>query len=311
MSNRWAHQGISNSAMYEIYDHRFAAMVLPNAALEVLAEGFRWLEGPVWFADHNCLLLSDIPNDRVIRWCEDGVSVFREPAGFSNGHARDMQGRLISCSHQLRCITRTEFDGRITVLADQYEGKRLNSPNDVVVKSDGSIWFTDPPYGINTDYEGGKQTAELSANVYRLDVDGTLSIVADDFDGPNGLCFSPDEQRLYITETGVQFSATPRNGIRRFRLAAGGKTLINVKEFHKISPGMADGLRCDAAGNIWSSAGDGVHCISADGTLLGKILVPSTVSNIAFGGRNLCRLFICAGQTLYGIYTNVRGAAVI
>jgi gluconolactonase len=297
--------------MFEIGDDRFAAMLLPNARLETLAEGFRWLEGPVWFADHHCLLVSDIPNDRIIRWSEDGVSVFRQPAGFSNGHARDRQGRLISCSHQQRCITRTEFDGRITVLAERYQGKRLNSPNDVVVKSDGSIWFTDPHYGINSDYEGGKQTAELPANVYRLDVDGTLSVVADDFDGPNGLCFSPDEQVLYVTETGVQFAAEPRRHIRRFSLVAGGKTLIGGEEFHKVSPGAADGIRCDATGNIWSSAGDGVHCISADGKLLGKILVPSTVSNIAFGGRNLSRLFICAGASLYAIYTNVRGAALI
>ncbi len=297
--------------MFEICDDRFAAMVLPNAPLEMLADGFRWLEGPVWFADHNCLLVSDIPNDRIIRWCEDGVSVFRKPAGFSNGHARDRQGRLIGCSHHQRCITRTEFDGGVTVLADRYQGKRLNAPNDVVVKSDGSIWFTDPHYGINTDYEGGKQIADLPANLYRLDADGTLSVVADDFEGPNGLCFSPDEQVLYVTETGVQFAAAPRRCIRRFSLAACGKTLNGGEEFHKVSPGMADGIRCDAAGNIWSSAGDGVHCIGADGNLLGKILVPSTVSNIAFGGRNLSRLFICAGQSLYAIYTNVRGVAVI
>jgi gluconolactonase len=284
-------------------------MVLPNANLEKLADGFRWLEGPVWFADHQCLLFSDIPNDRVMRWCEDGVSTFRQPAGFANGHARDRQGRLITCSHRNRCITRTELDGGITVLASRYEGKRLNAPNDVVVKSDGSIWFTDPHYGINTDYEGGKQAAELPANVYRLDADGTLKIVADDFDGPNGLCFSPDEQRLYIAETGVQFAAGDRRCIRVFDVAGGG--VLSGEEFHKIAPGMADGIRCDEAGNVWSSAGDGVHCIAADGTLLGKIFVPSAVSNIAFGGRNLSRLFICAGQNLYSIYTNVRGAALV
>jgi gluconolactonase len=197
------------------------------------------------------------------------------------------------------------------VLADRHDGKRLNAPNDVVVKSDGAIWFTDPHYGINTDYEGGKQIAELPANVYRLDADGTLSVVAYDFEGPNGLCFSPDEQVLYVSETGAQFGAAPLHCIRRFSLAADGKTLLGGEEFHKISCGMADGMRCDEAGNIWSSAGDGVHCIGADGILLGKILVPSTVSNIAFGGRNLSRLFICAGQSLYAIYTNVRGAALI
>jgi gluconolactonase len=284
-------------------------MLLPNAPLEKLADGFRWLEGPVWFADHEILLFSDIPNDRVMRWCEDGVTTFRQPAGFANGHARDRQGRLISCSHRDRCITRTEFDGSVTMLADRYQSKRLNSPNDVVVKSDGSIWFTDPHYGINTDYEGGKQTPELPANVFRLDADGTLTIVADDFDGPNGLCFSPDEQRLYITETGVQFAAAPRHCIRVFAVA--GNSLQGGEEFYKTAAGMADGIRCDETGNLWSSAGDGVHCIGADGTLLGKIAVPSAVSNIAFGGRNLSRLFICAGQSLYAIYTNVRGAVLV
>jgi gluconolactonase len=306
MSSPWERQDISNS---EAYDDRFAAMVLPNANLEKLADGFRWLEGPVWFADHECLLFSDIPNDRVMRWSEAGVSTFRQPSGFANGHARDRQGRLISCSHRNRSITRTELDGSITVLADRFQGKRLNAPNDVVVKSDGSIWFTDPHYGINTDYEGGKQAAELPANVYRLDADGGLTIAADDFDGPNGLCFSPDEQRLYVAETGVQFSPAPRHCIRVFNVT--GSSLQGGEEFHKISSGMADGIRCDEAGNVWSSAGDGVHCISADGALLGKIFVPSAVSNIAFGGRNRSRLFICAGQSLYAIYTNVRGAALV
>jgi len=284
-------------------------MVLPNAPLEKLADGFRWLEGPVWFADHEFLLLSDIPNNRILRRSEAGISTFRQPSGFANGNTRDRQGRLISCSHQGRCIVRTELNGRVTVLADHYQGKRLNAPNDVVVKGDGSIWFTDPHYGINTDYEGGKQISELSANVYRLDADGTLTIAADDFEGPNGLCFSPDERRLYITETGAQFAAEPRRCIRVFDVAD--NSLRGGEEFYKIAPGMADGIRCDENGNLWSSAEDGVHCISADGTLLGKICVPSTVSNIAFGGRNFSRLFICAGQSLYAIYTNVRGAVLV
>jgi gluconolactonase len=287
----------------------FESMILPNAPLEKLGDGFRWLEGPVWFADLQCLLISDIPNNRVMRWTEGGVSVFREPSGFANGHTRDRQGRLIGCSHHNRCITRTELDGTITILASHYQGKRLNSPNDVIVKSDGSIWFTDPPYGISTDYEGGKQAQELPANVYRLDADGTLTIVADDFDGPNGLCFSPDERRLYITESGRQFDAEPRQYIRVFDVAGDGKSLRDTKVFHKVMPGYADGIRCDEAGNIWSSAADGVHCIDANGDLLGKILVPSRVSNLTFGGRNRSRLFICAGQTLYAIYTNCRGVA--
>jgi gluconolactonase len=198
-------------------------------------------------------------------------------------------------------------DGRVTVFAHAYHDKRLNSPNDVVVKSDGSIWFTDPHYGINTDYEGGKQAAELPANLYRLDADGTLDVVADDFDGPNGLCFSPDESRLYVVESGRQFDAAPRRHIRVFEVGADGISLHEGGIFHKIEPGMADGIRCDLDGDVWSSAGDGVHCINPDGALIGKIFVPATVSNIAFGGRNLSRMFICAGDTLFAIYTNTRG----
>ena len=296
---------------FEIHDERFRAMVLLNAPLEVLGEGFRWLEGPVWFADQDCLLFSDLPNDRILRWSENsGVSVFRQPSGFANGHCRDLQGRLIGCSHQHRCITRTEFDGAITTLVSHFEGKRLNSPNDVICRSDGSIWFTDPTYGINTDYEGGKQASELPPRVYRFDPDdGSLRVVADDFEGPNGLAFSPDEGTLYIAETGRQFSAEPRQLIHAFDVHEDGQTLFNGRDFHKVSPGAADGFRVDEAGNLWSSAGDGVHCIGPEGALLGKILVPRTVANLAFGGRNRSRLFICAGTSLYATYTNVRGAA--
>ncbi|MGH8125848.1 MAG: SMP-30/gluconolactonase/LRE family protein, partial [Rhodanobacteraceae bacterium] len=192
---------------YEIIDPRFRSMVLPNAPLEKLAEGFRWLEGPVWFADLQCLLFSDIPNDRIMRWTQSGgASVFRQPSRFANGHTRDREGRLVGCLHAGRAVVRTEHDGGITTLADRYRDKRLNSPNDVVVKSDGSIWFSDPPYGIQTDYEGGKRASELPANLYRLDPrDGSLEVVAGDIAGPNGLCFSPDESRLYVTDTGVQF----------------------------------------------------------------------------------------------------------
>ena len=295
--------------MHEIIDPSFKAFVLPNAPLELLADGFRWLEGPVWFADHQCLLMSDLPNDRIMRYSDNGgISVFRQPAGFANGHTRDREGRLISCSHQHRCITRTELDGTITVLADRYAGRRLNAPNDVVVKSDGTIWFTDPHYGINTDYEGGKQLAELPPSVYRLDpANGSLALVADDFQGPNGLCFSADENLLYISETGLQFAPDPVQHIRVFDVTnrAG---LSNGRVFHTITPGTADGLRCDEHGNLWSSAADGVHCIGPAGDLLGKIHVPSTVANLTFGGRNRSRLFICAGRELYAIYLNQRGA---
>lgn len=293
---------------FEILDDRFRAMALPNAPLETLGEGYRWLEGPVWFADHDCLYVSDVPNDRILRWSEDsGVRVFRRPSGFANGHARDRQGRLIGCSHHDRCVMRTEIDGTVTVLASHYRGKRLNSPNDLVCKSDGSIWFSDPPYGINTDYEGGKQVSELPPALYRLDsATGELTVAADDFEGPNGLAFTPDERILYVAETGRQFDADPRQYIRRFSVGEDGR-LSGGERFHKIQPGFADGFRVDEQGNIWSSAADGVHCISPEGDLLGKIPTPSPVSNLAFGGRNRSRLFLCASQRLMAIYTNVRG----
>ena len=293
---------------FEIHDDRFRAMVLSNAPLEKLGEGYRWLEGPVWFADHDCLYVSDIPNDRILRWSEHGgVTVFRRPAGFANGHARDRQGRLLGCSHHDRCITRTELDGTITVLASRYRGKRLNSPNDIVCKSDGTIWFSDPLYGINTDYEGGKQSSELPPALYRLDpATGDLTVVADDFDEPNGLAFSPDEHFLYVAESGHQFDREPRRCIRRFAVRGDGR-LSGGEPFHKVAPGFADGLRVDEQGNLWSSAADGVHCISPEGKLLGKILTPSLISNLAFGGRNRSRLFLCASHELLAIYTNVRG----
>jgi gluconolactonase len=294
----------------EIVDPRFRSFVLVNAPLEKLADGFRWLEGPVWFGDRQTLLFSDLPNDRIMRWSESGgVSVFRQPSHFSNGQTRDREGRLISCSHRGRCILRTELDGAITVLAGSHNGRRLNSPNDVVVDDHGAIWFTDPLYGISSDYEGGKQQAELPPAVYRLDPqDGSLTVVADDFAGPNGLCFSPDEKRLYIAETGVLFAPEPVQHIRVFDMADNGTRLAGGRVFHTVNPGAADGMRCDEDGNIWSSAADGVHCIAPSGALLGKIRVPSVVANLTFGGRNRSRLFICASQTLYSIYTNKRGA---
>ncbi|MDO9426631.1 MAG: SMP-30/gluconolactonase/LRE family protein [Methylobacterium sp.] len=297
---------------FEIHDPRFAAFILPNAALETLAEGLRWCEGPVWFGDRDELLFSDLPNDRVMRWSEHGgVSVYRAPSHFENGHARDRAGRLLSCSHRGRCITRTELDGTVTVLADRYEGRRLNSPNDIVCKSDGTIWFTDPPYGIQTDYEGGKQVSELPARVYRLDPGtGHLTIVADDFEGPNGLCFSPDESRLYVAESGLQFAAEPTRHLRVFVVGAVG-SLSGGRVFHKVEPGFADGFRCDTDGNLWSSAGDGVHCIDPAGILLGKILTPGPVANLAFGGRERSRLFLCAGRRLMAIYVNRRGARLL
>lgn len=289
-------------------DPRFSALTLGNAPLEVLGEGFAWLEGPVWFADHDCLLFSDLPNDRVMRWSETGgVSVFRKPSGFANGHTRDLEGRLISCSHRRRCVTRTELDGRETVLASHFDGRRLNSPNDVVVDAHGVIWFSDPPYGIQTDYEGGKAEPELPPTLYRLDPRaGRLEVAADDFEGPNGLCFSPDGRLLYVAETGAQFAEDPVRHIRVFDVADG--RLRNGRVFHTVAPGYADGLRCDEEGRIWTSSGEGVHCLDPSGALLGKILTGGVVSNIAFGGRARSRLFICAAHRLMAVYTNVRGA---
>ncbi|MDE2319879.1 MAG: SMP-30/gluconolactonase/LRE family protein [Rhodospirillales bacterium] len=296
-------------SLYEFHSPRFRNLVLPNAKLEVLGDGFRWLEGPVWFPDHELLLFSDIPNNKVMRWCENQISIFQYPSDFANGHARDCEGRLISCLHHGRAITRRELDGRITILACEYEGKRLNSPNDVIVQpSNGTIWFTDPPYGIKTDYEGGKQQQENPALLYRLDpATRHLHCASQEFTGPNGLALSPDETLLYVTETGGQFDENPEHHIKVFNLQD--NVLTTCRIFARISPGYADGIACDADGNLWCSAGDGVHCLSPDGTLLGKILTGGTVGNITFGGRHLCRLFICAGTRLLAIYTNTRGIA--
>jgi gluconolactonase len=294
---------------FEIRSPRFAGYFLSNAALETLATGFRWIEGPVWMGDGNCLLFQDLPNDRTMRWIEgQGVSVYRAPSNYANGQTRDRQGRLIACSHRERCLYRTEYDGRITKLTDRHAGKRLNSPNDVVVKSDGSIWFTDPLYGISNDYEGGRQSSEQPPAVYRLEPEtGEIRIVANDFDGPNGLAFSPDETRLYIAETGNQTEQSPRQYIRVFNVEPDGATLSGGDIFYKIEPGYCDGMRVDEYGNIWSSAADGVHCISADGELLGRIFVPHRVSNVTFGGPAKNRLFIGGSTTLYAIFLNCRG----
>ncbi len=288
----------------------FARFILHNAALERLLGGCRWTEGPVWFGDAGCLLFSDIPNNRMLRWSESGgVGVYRDPSEFANGGTRDREGRLITCSHGARALLRTEYDGTLTVLADRYQGKRLNSPNDVVVKSDGSIWFTDPHYGIMTDYEGRRAPQELPCNVYRLDpASGTLAVVADTFAGPNGLAFSPDESRLYVAETGAMFDAAASRHVRVFDVAPDGRGLRNERVFHEISPGAADGFRCDEDGNLWSSAGDGVHCISPTGERLGRILIPEPVANLTFGGAAGNRLFICATSSVYSVFLNRKGA---
>jgi gluconolactonase len=297
---------------FEIRSPRFERYILSNATLETLATGFRWIEGPVWMGDANCLLFQDLPNDRTMRWIEGlGASVYRAPSNYANGQTRDRQGRLIACSHRGRCLYRTEYDGHVTTLVDRHTGKRLNSPNDVVVKSDGSIWFTDPLYGISNDYEGGRQASEQPPAVYRFEPEtGDIRIVAGDFDGPNGLAFSPDETRLYIAETGNQTEQSPRQYIRAFNVGPDGVTLSGGDIFHKIQPGYCDGMRVDEYGNIWSSAADGIHCIGPDGELLGRIFVPYRVSNVTFGGLAKNRLFIGGSTTLYSIFLNCRGVQV-
>jgi len=299
----------STNLELDIRDPRFERYILPNATLDVLAEGIRWIEGPVWMGDWNCLLFQDLPRNRTMRWSEqEGLSVFRAPSNYANGQYRDRQGRLVSCSHRGRCLYRTEWDGTITTLVTHHEGRRLNAPNDLVVKSDGSIWFSDPLYGLLNDYEGGRQQSEQPPYLYRLDPDtGDLRIMADDFDGPNGLAFSPDEKRLYVAETGDQTKPDPKQYIRVFDVSADGLTLTGGDIFHKVEPGYADGFRVDEDGNLWTGAADGVHCIDPAGKLLGKILLPYTVSNLCFGDRAHSRLFIGGSHTLYGLFLNRRG----
>jgi gluconolactonase len=295
---------------FEVSDPLFRRYILDNASLEVLATGFRWVEGPVWMGDADCLLFQDLPNNRTLRWIEgQGVSVYRAPSHYANGQTRDRQGRLIACSHRDRCLYRTEHDGQLTVLIGSHAGKRLNAPNDVVVRSDDQVWFTDPLYGILNDYEGGRQASEQPPAVYRLDpANGEISVVAADFDGPNGIAFSPDERRLYVSETGNQAEPDPRQFIRVFDVSKDGRTLSGGDLFHKVEPGYCDGMRVDEHGNVWASAADGVHCIDPDGKRLGKVLVPHRVSNLTFGGIARNRLYIAGSDTLYSIFLNVRGA---
>ncbi|QCI68811.1 SMP-30/gluconolactonase/LRE family protein [Phreatobacter stygius] len=296
----------------EILDPSFAKYRLFSAAVERLATGMRWAEGPVWFGDGRYLLWSDIPNNRVMRWDEEtgAVSVFRKPSDFANGHTRDRQGRLITCEHGGRRVTRTEYDGSITVLIDRFEGKRLNSPNDVVVKSDGSVWFTDPPFGIAGHYEGFQATPESPQNVYRLDpATGEARAVATGIAGPNGLCFSPDETRLYL----VASRAVPNRLILAYDVVDG-VTLTRQRTFIDAGPGTPDGFRCDVDGNLWCGWGmgsdelDGVHVFNPDGKLIGRIRLPERCANVCFGGLSRNRLFMAASQSVYALYVNTQGA---
>ena len=297
----------------EVLDRRFIYRQ-GNAAVERIATGFRWAEGPVYFRDGGYLLFSDIPNNRMLRWLEeDGhLSVFRAPSNYANGNTRDREGRLVTCEHDTRRVTRTELDGRITVLIDRFEGKPLNAPNDVVVARDGAIWFTDPGYGIDGPYEGHKADAELPRNVYRLDPHtGAATVVADDFTRPNGLCFSPDERLLYVVDSGISHGGPAH--IRVFTVD--GTRLSGGRAFAgDFAPGMTDGLRTDTDGNVWCSMGwsdpaeDGVRCYAPGGDLIGKIHLPEGCANLCFGGLKKDRLFMCASTSVYSLYLNVQGA---
>lgn len=305
--------GMVEGTGFEVIEPAFKDCLIGHARVERLWTGARWSEGPAWFAAGRYLVWSDIPNNRMLRFDEaDGnVSVFRQPSNNSNGHTVDGQGRLVSCEHLARRVTRTEHDGSITVIADSYQGKRLNSPNDVVVRrSDGSIWFTDPPYGILIDYEGARAESEIDCNVYRVDSDGEIHAVATDYVKPNGLAFSPDESLLYIADTGRSHDPNGPAHIRRHTIAADG-TLSGGEVFANCTNGLFDGFRVDRDGRIWSSAADGVHCLAPDGTLIGKVLIPEFVSNVCFGGPRLNRLFICGTTSLYATYLAINGISPV
>ena len=299
-------------SIFEVYDPRFRRLHIATARLDKLYSDCRWAEGPAYFPAGRYLVWSDNPNNRMLRYdeCSGQVSVFRNPSNYSNGNTVDRSGRLVSCEHGGRRVSRTEFDGRVITLADSYGGKRLNSPNDVVVKSDGSIWFTDPSYGIDSDYEGHKAESEQKANrVYRVDPQSaTVTIVADDFVQPNGLAFSPDEKILYIVDTGRTHRDDAPAHMRKFAVSDDGK-LSGGEVFADCTAGLFDGFRLDTAGRIWTSAADGVHCYDPDGTLIGKIRVPEIVANVCFGGEKRNYLYICGTTSLYGIRLPVNGVA--
>src|SRR6185295_7992188 len=308
----WQPSGRYPDPAIKVLDPSFLKSRVNSAKVERLGTGYRWSEGPVWFGDGRFLLWSDIPNNAIMKWEEEtgAVSVFRKPSNNSNGNTRDRQGRLLTCEHDARRVTRTEYDGTITVIADRFEGKPLNSPNDIVCKSDGSIWFTDPPFGVLGFYEGHKATPELPTNVYRVDPGhGRLAVVASDVNRPNGLAFSPDETSLYVVEAGT----SPRT-IVAFDVMGGSK-LGRRRTLIDAGPGTPDGLRVDTDGNLWIGWGmgeeglDGVAVFNTDGKLIGRIDLPERCANVCFGGALRNRLFMAASTSLYSVFVNTQGVA--
>jgi len=295
-----------------VLDESFNHLRLPLAKVERLATGFRWAEGPVWLGDSRSLVWSDVPGNRMHRWDEESgqTSVFRSPSGYANGNTRDRHGRLLTCEHGGRRVSRTEYDGRVVTLLDRFEGKRLNSPNDIVCKSDLSIWFTDPSFGILGHYEGAKAQAELPTNVYRLDTSGKASVVAEGINQPNGLAFSPDEKILYIVES----RSVPRK-ILAYDVVES-RTLANRRVLIDAGPkGTPDGFRVDVDGNLWCGWGmgeaglDGVHIFNPAGKLIGRIDLPERCANVCFGGVQRNRLFMAATTSIYALYVNTQGVA--
>jgi len=302
----------------EILDPSFAQIRIYSSTVEQLASGMRWAEGPVYFGDGRFLLMSDIPNNRIMRYDEvsGAFSVFRQPSNFSNGMTRDRQGRLIVCEHQGRRVTRTEYNGKVTVLADRYLGKRLNSPNVVICQSDGTIWFTDPPFGISGGWEGEEASQELPHSVYRIPPNGALELVTTELNGPNGLAFSPDEKHLYIAES----RAKPSRLIWRFDVASDGQLSNQTKLIDPDGPASIDGFKVDTEGNLWcgwgsngtpganSEALDGVKVFNAQGVPIGFIRLPERCANLTFGGPKNNRLYMASSHSLYGLYVEAYGA---
>lgn len=306
--------GVLEGTGFEVIEPEFAGCFIGHARVERLWTGARWSEGPAWFPAGRYLVWSDIPNNRMMRWDEtDGsVSEFRSPANNSNGNTVDHQGRLVTCEHLSRRVTRTEHDGCVSVVASHWNGKRLNSPNDVVVKSDRSVWFTDPSYGIMMDYEGDRAESEIGAcHVYRVDPEtGTVDAVASDFVKPNGLAFSADESHLFVSDTGGTHQSDGPAHIRKLKVGSDGKSLAGGEVFASCTNGFFDGFRLDRQGRIWSSAADGVHCLNSEGMLIGKVHIPEIVGNVCFGGAKLNRLFIAGTSSLYSVYLNVNGVGL-